>query len=50
MMPVKDKVESLLNMPSPKKNLESFLSAVGYYHRYIPRYADLTSPLTELLK
>ena len=36
--------------PSDKKCLKSFLGAVGYYQRYIPKYADLTSPLTELLK
>ena len=56
MMPIKAKVHSLLSMPRPsdkkcdKKCLKSFLGAVGYYQRYIPKYADLTSPLTELLK
>ena len=50
MMPIKAKVQSLLNMPRPsdKKYLKSFLGAVGYCQRYIPKYADLTSPLTEL--
>ena len=49
-MPIKAKVQSLLNMPRPsdKKYLKSFLGAVGYCQRYIPKYADLTSPLTEL--
>ena len=52
MMPTKAKGKSLLSMPRPsdKKCLKSFLSAVGYYQRYIPKYADLTSPITELLK
>ena len=52
MMPIKAKVQSLLSMPRPsdKKCLKSFLGAVGYYQRYIPKYADLTSPLTEILK
>ena len=51
-MPIKAKVQSSLSMPRPsdKKCLKSFLGAVGYYQRYISKYADLTTPLTELLK
>jgi hypothetical protein len=46
------KVKALLNMPRPenKKQLQSFLGSVNYYQRYIPKFAELVYPLTNLLR
>ena len=48
--PVKSKVEDLKNIPAPKnaKELVTFLSAVGYYRRYIPNMATIIAPLDKL--
>jgi hypothetical protein len=46
------KVESLQKVPPPrtKKELRRFLGGVGFYRRFIPRFADLAVPLTDLLR
>ncbi len=46
------KVMDLLNTmrPEGKRQLQSWLGLSGYYQRYIPKYAELTAPLTDLLK
>ena len=36
--------------PCTKKELRSFLGFVGYYRRFIPNFAALASPLTDLTK
>ena len=36
--------------PGTKKELRSFLGFVGYYRRFIPNFAALASPLTDLTK
>lgn len=45
-------VEAILNFPTPKdiKGVQSFLGMVNFYRRFIPFAADLTKPLTLLLK
>lgn len=50
--PVPSKVESILNMPPPStiKQLRGFLGVVGFYRRFIPRYSDISAPLTDLLR
>ena len=46
------KVMDLLNTTRPevKRQLQSWLGLSGYYQRYIPKYAELSAPLTDLLK
>src|SRR5260221_810073 len=46
------KVKALLDMPRPtsRKQVQSLLGSTGYYQRYIPRYAQLVAPLTNLLR
>lgn len=46
------KIEAMQNFPLPltKKDLRSFLGLTGYYRQYIRNYAEITVPLTELLK
>lgn len=50
--PVEGRVDALQNTPLPKtkKQLRSFLGSVGYYHQFIPHYADKAAPLQNLLK
>ena len=46
------KVMDLLNTTRPegKRQLQSWFGLSGYYQRYIPKYAELSAPLTDLLK
>jgi transposase InsO family protein len=44
--------QALIDAPPPRnrKQLRSFLGLAGFFQRYIPRYADLTAPLTAMLR
>ncbi|GFW40479.1 retrovirus-related Pol polyprotein from transposon 17.6 [Trichonephila clavipes] len=46
------KVESIKNIsvPTTKKEIRSFLGLTSYYREYIPNFASLVLPLTELTK
>ena len=46
--PVTDATEAF---PVPKtKDVRAFLGLTGYYRKFIPKYATLAAPLTELTK
>ncbi|GMF48760.1 unnamed protein product [Phytophthora fragariaefolia] len=47
-----DKTSALANWPLPKdaRDLQRFLGLAGYYRRFVPRFADLVAPLSDLLK
>ena len=47
-----EKVRAILNAPSPSniKQLQAFIGLCTYYHRFIPCFSDVMSPLYELLK
>ncbi len=47
-----DKMAAVAACPSlkTKKEVRQFLGLAGYYRRFIPNFADLTSPLTDLTK
>ena len=36
--------------PKTKKQVQSFLAMIGYYSKFIPKFADTAAPLTELVK
>jgi hypothetical protein len=42
----------IFQMPTPttKKQIQSFLGMAGYYRRFIPKFADIVRPLTNLTK
>ena len=48
--PLLEKIKSIKNMPPPKmaKEVKQFLGLAGYYHKFVPRFADLSRPLTNL--
>ena len=45
-----DKVEAICTWPKPTtvKELQYFLGLANYYAQYIPHYADIAAPLTDL--
>ena len=50
--PIPEKLESLQQMPAPTDLTEvrKFLGFVGYYRKFIPKYSDITRPLTNLTR
>ena len=48
--PLKDKLDIICDMPAPhnSKEVKQFLGLVGYYRKFVPRFADLSRPLTRL--
>lgn len=52
LRPADAKVRVVLNYPRPttKKEVKQFLGFTNYYSRYVEKYADIASPLTDLLK
>ena len=50
--PLPEKLESVKKMPAPTtpKEIKQFLGLVGYYRKFIPRFADIARPMTSLTK
>ena len=50
--PIQDKVTLIKHFPIPKtkKNVRSFLGLIGFYRKFIPNFADIAVPLTDLTK
>ena len=50
--PSQDNLKKVRNTPRPttKKQVRSFLGLVGYYRNHIPAFAQISAPLTDLLK
>ena len=48
--PLPKKLESIKRMPPPTtpKEIKQFLGLVGYYQKFIPRFADIAWPMTHL--
>nr|VZI14837.1 unnamed protein product [Spirometra erinaceieuropaei] len=51
LRPLSSKVEAIRDFPPPtsKRQLQRFLGMVNFYPRFLPNYADLMLPLTNLL-
>ena len=49
---IEDKVAAILRLPEPttKKLVQSFLGMCNFYHAYLPNFAEIAAPLTELTK
>ena len=52
IQPLPEKWESISRMPAPKnpKEVKQFLRLVGYYRKFVPRFADISRVLTHLMK
>lgn len=49
--PVSAKVEAIASLPVPqdRKAVMRFLGMTGYYRRFVPNFADISAPLTDLV-
>ena len=50
--PLPEKLDSIKEMPAPTtpEEIKQFLGLVGYYRKFIPRFADIARPMTNLTK
>ena len=50
--PLPNKLDCIRHMPAPKnvKEIKQFLGLTGYYRKFVPRFADISRPLTTLTK
>ena len=50
--PLPNKLDCVQHMPVPKnsKEIKQFLGLTGYYGKFVPRFADISRPLTALTK
>ena len=48
--PLLEKLESIRNIPAPRtaKEVKQFFRLIGYYRKFVPRFADISRPLTKL--
>ena len=47
-----DKLEKIQDVepPATKKQMRAFISLVGYYRKFIPNFAEIAVPFTDLTK
>ena len=50
--PLPNKLDCIQHMPAPKnmKEIKQFLGLTGYYRKFVPRFLDISRPLTTLTK
>ena len=52
VLPLPSKIEAVLQIPVPETitHLRSFLGMCNFFRAHLPAFAEVSSPLTELLK
>ena len=52
IVPVPEKLESVEQMPPPTtpKEVKQFLGLIGYYRKFVPKFADIARPLNALTR
>jgi hypothetical protein len=52
LRPEQDKVDKILSAtpPKTKKEVRAFLGLASYYRRFVPNFATLSTPLSDLMK
>ena len=52
IQPQLKKLDSITNMPTPENQTEvkQFLGLVGYYHKFVPHFSDISRPLSKLMR
>ena len=52
IQPLPEKLDSITNMPAPENQTEvkQFLGLVGYYHKFVPHFSDISRPLVKLTR
>ena len=50
--PLPERLDSIKEMPPPTtpKEVKQFLGLIGYYRKFVPRFADVARPLTNLTR
>ena len=50
--PLPEKLEAIKKMPAPttSKEVKQFLGLIGYYRKFVPRFSDISRPLTRLTR
>ena len=50
--PLPEKLEAIRKMPVPTtaKEVKQFLGLIGYYRKFVPRFSDISRPLTKLTR
>ena len=50
--PLPNKLDCIKHMPAPKnaKEIKQFLGLTSYYRKFVPRFADISRPLTTITK
>ena len=50
--PLPDKLDTIKHMPALKdaKEVKQFLGLTGYYRKFVPKFADISRPLTQLTR
>ena len=52
IQPLPEKLDSITNMPASENQTEvkQFLELVGYYHKFVPHFLDISRPLAKLMR
>ena len=52
IQPLPEKLDSITNMPAPENQIEvkQFLGLVGYYHKFVNHFSDISRPLVKLMR